>query len=141
MGDRPATPEDIGAICGSLPEVELGIAWRRPAYKVPGGGKGRWFLLYRPPQKSVVDPATGNPFDDLLVVLVPDADTKAALVEDPALPFFTIPHFDGHNSVLVQQSRLHELERDRLEEILVEAWASVAPDELVRTYLHARGVA
>jgi len=134
MVEQAATAEDVGAICMSLPEVEFGIAWRRPAYKVPRGGKGRWFLLYRAPQKNVVNPATGEPFDDLLVILVPDAATKAALLEDASLPFFTIPHFDGHNSVLVQQSRLGELSRDRLEEIVIESWATVAPDELTAPY-------
>jgi hypothetical protein len=43
---RPATPEDIDAICRALPDVELGTSWGdRPTYKVPAGEKGRGFLL------------------------------------------------------------------------------------------------
>jgi hypothetical protein len=59
-------------------------------------------------------------------------------VEDPETPFFTVPHFDGHNSVLVQSSRLGELDRDRLEEILIEAWLTVAPSGAAERYLADR---
>ena len=130
-----ALPADIGAICLALPEVELGTSWGgHPTYKVPAGGKGRGFLIYRPPGKTAVDPATGEPFTDLLVISVADEDAKMALVQDPDSPFFTIDHFDGYNAVLVQQSRLGELDRQVLAEILVEAWASKAPTRLVREY-------
>jgi len=47
----------------------------------------------------------------------------AALVQNPHSPFFTIDHFTGYNAVLVQQSRLCEMEREELAEILIEAWA------------------
>ena len=64
---RPATPEDIDRICLSLPEVELGISWGdRPTYKVPTGPKGRGFVMYRKPNKNATNPATGEPYDDLL---------------------------------------------------------------------------
>lgn len=141
MSSRPARPEDIDAICSALPEVELGITWGdRPTYKVTTAGpKGRGFVLYRRPHKTAIDPATGEPYTDLIVITVPDVDTKAALVEDPATPFFTVPHFDGYNAVLVQLSRLSELERDRLEEILIEAWATVAPRRLADEFFAARG--
>jgi hypothetical protein len=50
---RMATPEDIGAICSGLPEVELGISWGdRPTYKVPRGPKGRGFVQYCAPVLS-----------------------------------------------------------------------------------------
>lgn len=136
---RRATPEDVDAICSSLPEVEFGFSWGdRPTYKVPRGPKGRGFVLYRAPHKSAVDPATGELYEDLLVIVVPDAHAKAALVEDTSIPFFTIPHFDGYNGVLVQRSRLGEIDRDQLEEILIEAWAARAPKKLVEAFFDAR---
>jgi hypothetical protein len=139
MPARKASPEDVDAICLSLPEVELGISWGdRPTYKVPRGPKGRGFVLHRAPHKTAIDPDTGEPYDDLLVITVPDADTKAALVEDPTLPFFTIPHFNGYPAVLVQLSRLGELDRDVLEEVLIEAWAARAPKKLVAEYFAGR---
>jgi hypothetical protein len=132
---RPATPEDIDTLCLSLPEVELGITWGdRPTYKVPRGAKGRGFLLYRMPHKTAVDLETGEMYDDLLVIVVPDAAAKEALVQDPETPFFTIPHFDGYNAVLVQQARLGEVTVGELAEIITEAWAARAPKRLVKQY-------
>jgi hypothetical protein len=132
---RPATPDDIEAICLSLPEVEFGITWgHRPTYKVPKGEKGRGFLLYRMPHKTAVDPETGEMYDDLVVIVTPGEAEKMALVEDPDTPFFTIDHFKGFNAVLVQQSRLGELSRDELAEIITEAWAARAPKRLVKAY-------
>ncbi len=132
---RPATPDDIEAICLGLPEVEFGISWGdRPTYKVPKGEKGRGFLLYRMPHKTAVDPDTGEMYDDLVVIVTPGEAEKMALVEDPDTPFFTIDHFKGFNAVLVQQSRLGELSRDELAEIITEAWAARAPKRLVKAF-------
>ena len=132
---RPATPDDIEAICMGLPEVEFGISWGdRPTYKVPQGQKGRGFLLYRMPHKTATDPETGEMYDDLLVIVTPGEAEKMALVEDPATPFFTIDHFKGYNAVLVRQSRLGEISRDELAEIITEAWATRAPKRLVKAY-------
>jgi hypothetical protein len=130
-----ATPEDVDAICLALPEVELGTSWGdRPTYKVPKGDKGKGFLLYRAPHQTAVDPETGEMYDDLLVIVTPTAHDKQALVEAEHLPFFTIPHFDNYNAVLVQQSRLGEIDRDELAEIIAEAWAAKAPKRLVAAW-------
>ena len=134
-----ATPADIALICESLPEVELGTSWGdRPTYKVPRGPKGKGFVLYRAPGKTAIDPISGEPYTDLLVISVADEDTKLALVQDESLPFFTIDHFTGYNAVLVQQSRLGEIERERLAEIVTEAWAAKAPAKLVAEYFGSR---
>ena len=133
---RPATPDDIEAICLALPEVELGTSWGdRPTYKVPKGEKGKGFLLYRMPHKTAVDPETGEMYDDLLVIVTPTEAEKRALVEDESTPFFTVEHFRRSNAVLVQQSRLGELDREELVEIITEAWAARAPKALVREHL------
>jgi hypothetical protein len=133
---RPATPDDVDVICRALPEVELGVTWGDvPTYKVPPGDKGKGFVLFRKPHQTAVDPETGELYDDLLVIRVRDAADKAALVDDPATPFFTIPHFKSYNAVLVQQSRLGELDLEELTEIVTEAWATVAPRTLVKRHL------
>jgi hypothetical protein len=83
-----ASAADIALICGSLPEVELGISWGdRPTFKVPTGGRGRGFVIYRAPGKTAIDPVTGKMFDDLLVIAVPNEEMKASLVQDPHSPF------------------------------------------------------
>lgn len=133
--DRPATPADVVRICAELPETELGISWGdRPTWKVPRGRKGRGFCLERAPDRHAIDPQAGKPFTDLLVIRVPDAGAKAALVDDPDSPFFTIDHFRNSNAVLVQQSRLGELTVAELREILTEAWLSVAPRRLAKEH-------
>jgi hypothetical protein len=129
----PATPDDIGRICLSLPEVELGVSWGdRPTYKVPRGDKGRGFVLYRKPHKTAIDQATGEQYDDLLVIRTPSEADKLALVADDALPFFTIDHFNGYNAVLVQESRLGEISVEELREVIEDAWRAVAPRRLVK---------
>lgn len=132
---RKARPADIDEICGSLPETELGISWGdRPTWKVPRGEKGRGFVLYRAPHKSAVDPDTGEMYDDLVVIVTPTEVEKHALVEDDATPFFTIDHFKGFSAVLVQQSRLGEISRDELAEVITDAWATRAPKKLAREF-------
>jgi len=133
-----ACPEDVDEICRGLPETWLGTSWGDvPTWLVPlrqKGDKGRGFVLYRKPHKSAVDPATGEEYDDLLVVRTANPDDKRALVEADG-PFFTIDHFRGYNAVLVQQSRLPEISRDELAEVITEAWLATAPKKLVREFL------
>ena len=133
---RPARPEDIDEICGSLPETELGTSWGDvPTWKVPPGDKGKGFVLYRRPHSSAIDPETGEMYDDLVVIITPTEVEKNALVEDDSTPFFTIDHFRNFNAVLVQQSRLGELSLDELTEVIHEAWLAVAPKRLVKEFL------
>lgn len=136
---RPASPDDVDVLCAELPETELGVTWGDvPTWVVPRGDKGKGFVLYRRPHRSAIDPETGELYDDLLVIRVPDAGVKAALVEDPATPFFTIDHFRGYNAVLVQQSRLGELTVEELREVITDAWAHVAPRRLSRAFFESR---
>ncbi len=133
---RRARPEDVDEICAGLPDTELGISWGdRPTWKVPRGPKGKGFLLYRAPGPTAIDPATGSPYDDLIVITTPTEVEKQVLVQDESTPFFTIPHFNGYNAVLVQQSRLGELTRQELEEVITDAWATKAPKKLVKEHL------
>lgn len=133
---RPARPEDVDEICGSLPETELGTSWGdRPTWKVPRGDKGKGFVLYRAPHRTAVDPATGEMYDDLVVITTPTEAEKQALVQDESTPFFTIDHFNGYAAVLVRLSRLGEITRQELVEVITDAWAAKAPKKLVREHL------
>lgn len=137
MTERAARPEDVDEICGSLPETELGISWGdRPTWKVPQGPKGKGFLLYRAPHKTATNPVTGELYEDLIVVHVPDPGAKQALVDGDG-PFFTVDHFRNFNAVLVQLSRLGELRVDELREIITDAWACKAPKRLVKQFFAA----
>jgi hypothetical protein len=136
---RRARPEDVDAICASLPETWFGTSWGDvPTWLVPhrvrdGVDRGRGFVLYRKPHRTAVDPSTGEPYDDLLVIRTAGSDDKQALVEADG-PFFTIPHFKGYDAVLVQLSRLGEISRDELAEVITDAWCACAPRRLVAAF-------
>lgn len=53
--------------------------------------------------------------------------------------FFTTPHFDGHNSVLVQTSRLGEITRQELSELVQDAWLAQASARRRAAWLAAHG--
>jgi hypothetical protein len=132
---RKARVADIHAICTGLPEVELGTSWGdRPTYLVRQKPKPRGFVLARAPRHDAIDPATGEEYEDLLVIRTANAADKAALVEADG-PFFTIDHFRNYNAVLVQQSRLGEIGVDELREVLTDAWLAVAPKSLAKKFL------
>jgi hypothetical protein len=136
--DRAARPEDIDEICGALPEAWFGTSWGDvPTWLVPEAasrrGKGKGFVLYRKPHKTAIDPATGELYDDLVIIRTATAGDKASLVEGEG-PFFTIDHFSGFNAVLVQQSRLGEIGVAELREVITDAWRAIAPKALVRAH-------
>ena len=134
---RPASPDDLHEICRSLPETELGVTWGDvPTYVVPRGPRGRGFCLFRPARSDAVDPATGEPYDDIVVLRCGSREDRDALLADDRLPFFTIDHFRNHDTVavLVRQSQLGEIDVDELRELVTEAWLAVAPKRLARQH-------
>ncbi|TKJ33940.1 hypothetical protein A6V29_15525 [Blastococcus sp. CCUG 61487] len=92
-----------------------------PVYQV--GGKS--FVFFRTPRPDAVD-AAGERLRDVIVFWVESEADKLALVQDATTPFFTTPHFDGHPSVLVQASRLEEISRQELAELVQDAWLAQA---------------
>jgi hypothetical protein len=121
--DRTARVEDVHDLAMAMPHVTVEHGPRaNPVYQV---GR-RSFVFFRNPRPDAVDPTTGEPYEDVIVFWVPSEGDKQALVQDPASPFFTTGHFDGHVSVLVQASRLGELTRQELAEIVQDAWLSRA---------------
>ena len=62
----------------------------------------------------------------MIVFWVGAEEDKIALVQDQSTPFFTTPHFNGHLSVLLRGSRIGELSRDELAEVVQDAWLARA---------------
>jgi hypothetical protein len=62
----------------------------------------------------------------VVVFWVESEAEKQALIQDETTPFFTTPHFSGHDSVLVQASRLGEISRQELAELVQDAWLARA---------------
>ena len=115
----------------ALPHVTVWGDGTRPVYQV--GGKS--FLLFRTARPDAVDPETGQRYADVVVVWVADEGEKQAMVADPATPWFTTPHFDGHLSVLLRTSRIGELTRDEVAEVVQDAWLSRASAKRARDFL------
>ena len=62
-------------------------------------------------------------------------EDKHALVQDETSPFFTTPHFNGHLSVLLRASRIGELTRDELAEVVQDAWLARASKRRAAAWL------
>jgi len=96
---------------------------------------GKSFIFFRTPRPDAVDPRTGERYADVIVFWVPSESEKQALVQDPASPFFTTAHFNGHCSVLLRASRIGELTRQELSEVVQDAWLSRASARRRNTWL------
>ena len=128
----PATVEDVHETARAMPHVTVERGGGdNPVYQV---GR-RSFVYFRTPRPDAVDPDTGERYDDVIIIWVPTEHDKRALVEDPDSPFFTTRHFDGHPSVLVRASRLHEVDRGELVELVQEAWLSRASRRRANAWL------
>lgn len=127
---RPVDREDLDGIAMALPEVTREGTDEHPAYAV----RGRTFVFWRGPRKDAVDPDSGELIPDVIGVVVPGPDDKEALLQSGE-PWFTTPHFDGYDAVLVRERDLGRLDYLELAEIVTDAWATRAPAKLVRQHL------
>jgi hypothetical protein len=108
------------------------IGLRLPATEAAAGElrvAGKMFAWIYPERVEEGRPRVPNP--EVLVVWVPDLQTKDALVAAEPELFFTTQHYDGYRAVLV---RLPMVDAARLTELLIEAWRSRAPKALVREF-------
>jgi hypothetical protein len=99
---------------------------------------GRTFTFARAPRKDAVDPATGELYEDVLAFSC-TAEDKEAMVSDPESPWFTTPHWNGYNAVLLLERDLGRLTVAELREVVTDAWLAKAPKRLARTFLEADG--
>lgn len=123
MGDRPARVADVHEIASRMPHTTRVEGPKgNPIYQV--GAKS--FVFFRTPQPDAEDPDTGERYTDVIMIWVESEADKMALIQDPNSPFFTTDRFDGHLSVLVRASRLREIGRVELTELIQDAWLSRA---------------
>ena len=127
--------QDVHDLALAMPHVtvERGGAGN-PVYQV--GGKS--FVFFRTPRPDAVDPETGERYDDVIVLWVSSESEKQALVQDVRSPFFTTPHFDGHPSVLIRASRIGELTRQELAEVVEDAWLAQASKRRAAAWIAER---
>jgi hypothetical protein len=129
---KAAQVEDVHEIALGLPHVTVVAgASQNPVYQV--GGKS--FVFFRTPRPDAKDPDTGDRYDDVIIFWVGSEADKEAMVQDRTSPFFTTPHFNGHLSVLIRASRLGEISRDELAEVIQDAWLSRASARRAEAWL------
>ena len=130
--ERGARIEDVHELAQGMPHVTVEHgSGGNPVYQV---GR-RSFIFFRTPRPDAIDPVSGERLTDVIVFWVASEADKQALVQDDSTPFFTTAHFEGHPSVLVRASRIGELTREELAEIVQEAWLSRASAHRAATWL------
>jgi hypothetical protein len=133
---RPARIEDVHELAMNMPHVSVIYGGQgNPVYQV--GGKS--FIFFRNPRPDATDPDTGERYPDVIVFWVESEADKLAMIQDEGSPFFTTAHFDGHLSVLIRGSRIGELTRQELTEVVQDAWLSRASARRAATWLSAHG--
>lgn len=109
-----ATWDDVQELAASLPEVEEGTTYRKPALKV----RGKAF-------------AWMSPHADALVLRV-DPDERPLMVAAQPDAYYVIPHYAEHPMVLVHLEAVADL--DELRGRITDSWLLAAPSELAGAY-------
>jgi len=116
--------DDVRELALALPEAAEGTTFGSPSWKV----RGKLFVWERPLRnRDLEELGDAAPTGPVLGAAVADEMEKRALIaEDPGV-FFTTAHFDGYAAILVVLDRIG---RERLRELVVEAWLARAPKRL-----------
>jgi hypothetical protein len=128
---------DLDRLALSLPQVTKEVSDDgRPAYRV----HGKLFCCQRGRRPDAVDPKTGERLADVLMFRVADLGVKELMLADERGVFFTTPHFDGYPAVLLRIPALDRVDRDELEDLVVEAWLTRAQKRVAKAWLAEHGV-
>lgn len=131
-----ASWDDVRRIALSLPEASEQPLHGLMSWRI----RDKLFAWERPLRASDlralealgVDAPTG----EVLGVRVEHEGAKLALIESDPETYFTIPHFDGFNAILVL---LAKIQLDELDELITESWLLRAPKRLADAYLAGHG--
>jgi hypothetical protein len=121
-----ATWDDVHELAMALPLVEETTKWGNRTWAVQRG-----FVWVRPLRPRDIE-EVGEQDGPIMGARVAHEHEKQALLAEDVDVFFTISHFDGNPMLLV---RLDRISRPRLAELILGAWAEVAPRKVVDAYL------
>lgn len=131
--------DDVRTIALALPGAEESVSGHtgEAAWRVKSGQ----FAWLRGPSatdlRQLSELGRDWPTGPVLAVRVGDLGEKEALLAAEPDALFTIPHFDGYPGLLV---RLDVVDRDRLEEIITDAWLVRAPAGVAKEWLAEHGL-
>ena|SRR5881394_321937 len=132
------TMADLDELALSLPQTTKDVSEDgRPSYLV----HGKMFCFHRSRRPDAVDAKTGERLEDVLMFRVADLDVKELMLSDDRGVFFTTPHFNGYPAILMRIPDLARIDRDELEELVVEAWLTRAQKRVAKAWLAEHGVA
>ena len=126
---RMATFDDVARVALDLPETAESEHHGHRRWSV--GGK--MFAWERPFSKADIKRFGSEtpPDGPILAVRVEDLVEKEAVLAAHPKAFFTIPHFDGYASVLIQMKKVTKRE---LKDALVDGWLACAPPKLADSH-------
>jgi hypothetical protein len=123
---------DLDAAALAMPHTAKAFsADGRPEYVVDG----KVFCCHRTRRRDAVDPDTGERLDDVLMFRVADLGVKELMLADDRRVFFTTPHFDGYPAVLMRIPDLARIDRDELQDLVIEAWLTRARKRVAKAWL------
>jgi hypothetical protein len=132
-----ATMADLDELALAMPQATKEVSDDgRPTYLV----HGKFFCFHRRRRRDAIDPTTGERLNDVLVFRVADVGVKELMLADDRGIFFTTPHWDGYSAVLIRIPDLARLDRDELEDAVVEAWLTRAQKRVAKAWLDALGL-
>jgi hypothetical protein len=127
-----ATMTDLDELALAMPQTTRELSDDgRPTYLV----HGKFFCFHRSRRRDAIDPHTGERLDDVLVFRVADLGVKDLMLADERRIFFTTPHWDGYSAVLMRIPDLARLDREELEDAVVEAWLTRAQKRVAKAWL------
>ncbi len=122
---------DLDELALAMPLTTKEVTDGRPAYFV----HGKMYCFHRGRRPDAIDPGTGERLEDVLMFRVADLGVKELILADDRGVFFTTPHFDGYPAVLVRIPDLARLDREELEDAVVEAWLTRAQKRVAKAWL------
>jgi hypothetical protein len=126
-----ATWNDVRRIALGLPETTERSSRGTFEWQV----KDKGFVWERPLRRSDLEALGASaPEGPILGAHVADLGVKEALIADDPAVFFTTPHFNGYNAVLLRQRDLGRVSHTELVEVITDAWAARAPKRLVKEF-------
>ena len=131
-----STMKDLDELALAMPETTKDVEDGRPTYAV----HGKFFCFHRRPRPDAVDSETGERLSDVLVFRVADAGEKEVILRDARGVFFTTPHWNGYNAVLVRIQDLAKVDRQELGDLVAGAWLTRVQKRIAKAWLAEQGI-